>query len=500
MVLLTALGTLSQILSFGYRVALSRLVGAEIMGLYQLIMPVYSVLLSITAVGLTSAVSNLTSQYLALGNSQGARQALAGCLWAFFFLLLPVGTVVVLASDAISVILLGDARTQLGLILLVPCVALTGVENLHKHAFYGAGLVGPPAVVELLEQLIRTAAVLGLLLLFLPQYPERTVGLIVTGMILCEVFSALTLIVLCRCRRPLLGRTGPGEAGLVRRRRIAAVALPVGANALLGNLIGAANAALLPQKLVEGGLERGAAIARLGVVSGMTMPMLALPTVFLGPLNLVLVPRLARASALRRPAEVRRLAARAMAAVSVLILPAMALMVVLGPDLGQILFAQAGVGDYLPPLAVTMALSCCCSVLGAVLNGTGHQTAVAAVSLLGGGLQLAFTLALVPLPGVGMAGYVAGALISTLLEAALCMWLVIRYTGLRLRLFQWLTAPGLASLLTALNCNLLFRHLKACGLAPLAAAAAALLFAVVLYLAALHAQGVRLRELLRVRW
>ena len=41
---------------------------------------------------------------------------------------------------------------------------------------------------------------------------------------------------------------------------------------------------------------------------------------------------------------------------------------------------------------------------------------LAAVSLLGGLVQLAFTLALVPLSGVGMAGYVAGAVVSTALE------------------------------------------------------------------------------------
>lgn len=499
-VLLTALGAVSQVLSFGYRVALSRLAGAEVMGLYQLVMPVYSVLLSITAVGLTSAVSNLTSQHLALGNSRGANQALVSCLKAFFLLLLPVGAVVILASDAISVTFLGDARTQLGLILLVPCVALTGVENVHKQSFYGAGLVGPPAIVELLEQLIRTGAVLGLLILFLPQYPERVVGLIVAGMIVCEVFSSCTLILLYHSRRRRLGLSGPGEPAPVRRRRVASIAFPMGANALLGNLLGAANSTLIPQKLVEGGLARSAAISQLGVVCGMTLPMLALPTVFLGPLNLVLVPRLARADALSRPAEVRRLASRAMAAVSLLALPSMSLMVVLGPTLGQLLFAQEGAGDYLLPLAVTMALSCYCSVLSAVLNGIGRQKEVAAISLLGGALQLAFTLALVPLPGVGMGGYVTGAVVSTLVEAVLCLWLAVRHTGLKLQLFQWLTAPALASLLTALNCNLLFRSLRDSGAAPLAAVAAALAFAVVLYLAALHAQGVHLREVLRVRW
>ena len=162
---LTALSTLSQLLGFGYRVALSRLAGAEVMGLYQLIMPVYSVLLSLTAVGVTAAASNLTAQYLALGDRRGAAQALSTCLRIFALLALPVGAAVALASDAISVHLLGDARTRLGLILLVPCVAFTGVENMHKHVFYGAGLVRPPAIVELLEQLVRPGAVLSLSLI-----------------------------------------------------------------------------------------------------------------------------------------------------------------------------------------------------------------------------------------------------------------------------------------------------------------------------------------------
>lgn len=123
---LTALSAVSQLLGFGYRVLLSRMAGAEVMGLYQLIMPVYSVLLSLTAVGLTAAISNLTSQYLALGNGRAVGQTLATCLRIFFLALLPLGAGVILASDAISVYLLGDARTRLGLVLLVPCVAPDG--------------------------------------------------------------------------------------------------------------------------------------------------------------------------------------------------------------------------------------------------------------------------------------------------------------------------------------------------------------------------------------
>lgn len=496
-VLLTALGAASQLLGFGYRVALARMVGAQVMGLYQLLMPVYAVLLSLATIGLTAAVSNLTAQYLARGNARGADQALGTCLKLFALMLLPVGGWLILASDFVSVSLLGDARTQLGLILLVPCVALTGIENFHKHWFYGAGLVRPPAVTELCEQLVRAAAVLGLLWLFLPQYPERAVGLVVAGMVLCEVFSAATLAVLYRRhRRGVL--SGPGEPGAVRRRRIAAIALPVGLNALLGNLLGAANAALIPQKLVEGGMAREDAIAQLGVVCGMTLPMLALPTVFLGALNLVLLPRLARARALDRWDRVQQLAQRALSIVGVLALPAMAWMTVVGPALGQLLFGRP-VDGYLLPLAVVMALSCFCSVLGAILNGVGRQGTVAAVSLLGGVVQLALTLVLVPLPGVGMGGYVVGALVSAGLEALLCLVLTLRHTGLALRPLPWLIAPGLAALLSALTMALLQRRLLSCGLGTLPSAGACLVFGLVLYLAALSAQGVELRRIFRLR-
>ncbi len=192
-VLLTALGAASQLLGFGYRVVLSRLVGAEVMGLYQLVMPVYSVLLSLTAVGLTSAVSNLTAQHLALGNRRVGRSRRCTPVCGLFSLvLLPVGAVADLWVGRHLRRLAGGRPDPAG---ADPAGALRGPHRggelaqallLRRRAWCGL-----PAVAELLEQLVRTAAVLGLLVLFLPQYPERAVGLIVAGMVICEVFSAV---------------------------------------------------------------------------------------------------------------------------------------------------------------------------------------------------------------------------------------------------------------------------------------------------------------------
>lgn len=494
---LTILAAVSQSLAFVYRVALSRTVGAEVMGLYQLLMPAYSVMLSLVSVGLTACTSNLSAQYLALGNGKGLEQTRKMCL-----VLLTVGSaglalIVTTLYDPISVYLLGDARTQLGLVLLLPCVLLTGVENLHKHVFYGAGQVRPPAFVELAEQGIRAAAVLGLLFLFLPQNAERTVGLIVTGMVLCEVFSAVALAFLYRRRFARERKQGKGETRDTLLRRIGGIAVPVSISSLLGNLMGAANATLIPRKLVEGGMGRSQAVSEFGIICGMTMPMLALPTVFLGALNLVMVPRLARSVALQQRERVQRQVKRALTVVSVLILPSMSIMIVIGPDLARLLFREPKAGEHLLPLAVAVVCSCFHAVFSGVLNGVGRQGRSALVSLICDGIQLAFVFA-VPLPGVGMKGYVAGLLVSELLGAILCAWQSVRATGVSVPLFECLTAPGLAALLMGLTANLLFHVLKDSGLGIPAAGGAALVYGLVLYLAALQAQGVSLRDVFRL--
>lgn len=490
--ILTGISIFSQIVGFIYRIFLSRLIGAEIMGLYQLIMPTFSVLLSITAVGLTAAVSNLSSTCCARGEDGAIRHVVRRCLGAFFLLFLPVAAVVILCYDPISVYLLGDARTQLGLLLLLPCTLLTGVENLHKHYFYGIGNVRPPAAVEFCEQLIRTGSVLGLLMLFLPQSPERTVGLIVLGMIFCEIFSAVVLLLLFR-RQMRLVEKRPLSPGRKRslNRRIAAVALPIGLTSLLGNFMGAANAVLIPQRLVSSGSDVSQAMSAFGVLCGMTLPMLCLPTAFIGALSLVLAPKIAGSAALNRMEEIRWRTHQAMSATSLVMMPAMAILVVLGPEIGRFLFQEPSVGCFMLPLSVGVLLSCYQSVLSCVLNGLGKQRSSAWNSILCGVAQLVCTYWLMGLPGMGIKGYVAGFLLSCVLGTALNWLQVVRFTGLR-PAFQWGIAPALASILTGLCGNLLFHILLDAGIEGLSAALWCLGFSILLYLAALTAQGVHL--------
>lgn len=491
---LTLTGLASQLTGFFYRALLTRMAGTEVLGLYQLILPVYGVLTALTAGGLTTGVSNLSARYQALGDRRGVGQVRGQAVLLFLALAALPCLCLEVFSDPISVLLLGDARTRLGLMLLAPCLVLTGVENLHKHYFYGVGKVTPAAVTELLEQLLRSGLCLGCLVLLRPETAEGSVGAVVLGMALCETAAAVTQIALFRWDMgPGARRPGPGQSPRRLRRQLGQIAGPLGLAAVLGSLLSSANALLIPRLLVRGGMDQSGAVAAYGVVFGMALPMVLVPTAFLSALGLVLTPALARHAALGDRAAIRRCTDRAAAAANLVLMPALALLGTLGPALGQALCGDHTVGDHLPLLALGVLFSCWHGLFSGVLNGLGRQKRAAAIALGCDGVQLALTLATVARWGLG--GYAASFVLSSLLGAAWSWRAAREVTGTVPDLFRWLLAPALAAALAAACGSLMETALLRGGLDPLPAAVGGLVFGALLVPAALGAMGVGLPRL-----
>ena len=153
------------------------------------------------------------------------------------------------------------------------------------------------------------------------------------------------------------------------------------------------------------------------MLCGMTLPMLCLPTAFIGALGLVpWCPKLAEGVALGGRSWYAARVGPLPAGQSVLILPAMALLAAVGPDLGAALFGGAAAGRYILPLAAGVALSCYQSVLGQRPSTAwaGPRPPPATHPLRRGGAGLVYILMGLP-PGLGLRGYVAAFLISTAL-------------------------------------------------------------------------------------
>ncbi len=446
--ILTATQIFSQLTSFAFRVVLARLVDAEGMGLYTLIMPVYAVTMSIAAFGLTVAVARLSAAFTAKGNHIAVRQLVRMALWLFLLILGVICVAVIPFSDWISVHLLGDARTRLGLLILLPCILFTGIENICKHTFYGLQVVEPPAIAEVIEQLLRTAAVLSLLVVLRPAYKEWMVGVIVIGMVICEIVSAALLFYLYRRHMKKV----PWQGQELPRRQLFAdmmtIAIPVSGAHLIANLLGSINTIIIPGRLMVSGVGQAEALSAYGVAFGMTLPLTTLPSVFVIPLSLILMPRVAQSVALGDERGARDQIEKALRLAATLVLPACLVLLPLGEPITQLLFHHPQAGQFMELLAITQIFGCFQYLMGSLLNGLGKQKQAAVNLLVSDAIQLALTWVLVAMPEWRLLGFVYAFLGTTALGAALNVWYAARAVGLNLSLDRWLLRPLFAAVVS----------------------------------------------------
>ena len=343
-----------QLIGFVYRIGLSRFGGAEVMGMYQLIMPAYSVIMSFTMSGLTLAVSRLCAQYQAAGDSAGVRGVVRFSQLVFLCLFACAAIPVCLFPDLIAGVVLGEPKIKVALLLLLPCLFLTGFENIFKSCFHGIKYILPPIVSELTEQIVRTIAGLGLLLFLCPEDPGAATAMIVLGMVISEVFSVVILTSFYKKtgRRILPKREGHLKIPKGMFRRVAAIAVPVSSAGLLNNFLSSATTILIPNRLMAAGVSAQEAMSSFGVMVGMTMPLLMLPTAFIHPLNTVLLPRFSQYSAKNNEAQTRRKAGKAIQITSILISVSLSIMLPLGNELAQLIYHQSSAGEHIFALSV----------------------------------------------------------------------------------------------------------------------------------------------------
>jgi stage V sporulation protein B len=428
--LLTAVSLFSQCLAFAYRVWLARLIGPEAIGLYQLVLPAYFIVMSLCVSGFTVAVSRLTASYAALGRTRAIRQAVNTARVGYLVMVAVVSAFIIPLSDGISTHLLGDSRTRLGLLLFIPCIFLTGWENVHKNYFFGRKNVVPPSVSEVIEQIVRVGSVLALLYFIKPAYEEAQVGLIVLGMVISEVVSAWLLTFLYkrdRARFTPAGDREPDMWGAIRK-----IAVPVASANLLTNLIGSANSIIIPGRLIASGIDSSDALSAFGIAFGMTMPLLALPLVFSGSIATVMLPRLAESAAVRDYTAIRRRVRTALLATAVSVTACTAVLIPFGADIAQALFKNPGAGQYMVPLAAATVFICFETLLGTFLNALGRQKHTAANFIAAGIVQLILTWWGVAVPELRLGGFVLAYIAGGVLGTALCafdLWKEVRGKG-----------------------------------------------------------------------
>lgn len=421
---LTAVSLLSQLLYFLYQVALSRMVGTEVLGLIHMVMPVYYTFLSFLTSGFALAVCKLSSEYQSKNNHQALGQVVSHTTQLFSCGFLLFGLLLLLGYRVFAEQYFQQAPPLLFLLAVPMLLFFTAQEIFNKHYFYGTNSVHIPAVIQITEQLIRMAAVLLLLLIFPQTSPLDAVLLILLGMLVSEIYSSFHLTYL-RKQQPvtLPFPLSAGQNTGHMNRNILRIALPVSLTTFFCQSISTLNAVIIPNLLVRSGLEQTAALQRYGILFGMTLPLLMVPFSLINALSIVLLPYLSRCRVLQQWKQILSTLRGSFLAILLFVAPATLGIAAFGTPLGLLCYGQPEVGAYILPLAVGVILSAFEVVLETALNAYNRQTANACITLFATLLQVYVTLAYTI--SLGLRAYVTGFVLASVfgcLLRTLLLW------------------------------------------------------------------------------
>ena len=368
---------LVRAMGFALRLYVSRMLGAEALGVMELASGVHMLALTPAAAGLPQAVSRLTAK--AKDQRQRERVLYAGRRLALALGLMLTPIYLILSPFLAK--WMGDERALPALLLFAPCMLTVGLSSVYDGYFFGQGRALPPAISEGAEQVVRllaVAALAGLVPLVTPAYRA---ALPAFASSLGEMAGLLVVL-------PLAGRIAsfrddPMEKNT--RKALLRLSLPLLLNRLVHTGLRSVCNAVIPLRLIAGGLDKAEAMSRLGMLGGMVMPLMFLPCMASGALSAVGGPAVARCGG--RKAESRLIRRLLLSAAAVGAACAGGLYV-LSPYIARWVYRLPELTPLLQnacPLAVILPAQ---QMAGGLMTGLGLQRRSLRASLLGSAVLL----------------------------------------------------------------------------------------------------------------
>ena len=276
-------GVLSKIFSAVYRIALTRILGGEGIGIYQLVFPFYSLLVVLATAGLPLAISKVISKHK---ESEG--KILKKCLVLTSVFSLVLTLILLLLSKTIASFQ-GKPEITICYILLAPTIIIVSVASVLRGYFQGRQNFTPSAVSNILEQFIKLALGLTLSLALVKISLMASIIGAMVSIVVSEIVSIIVLLIYFKKRE--INNNSSVE---IKTKEILKDVLPITLTSIIMPIASFVDSLIVVNLLVNN-FSRGAAIYLYGLESGAVSNLISLPTIFSFAIASVLLPNISGA-------------------------------------------------------------------------------------------------------------------------------------------------------------------------------------------------------------
>lgn len=451
-ILLTLVGLAMRTVGMLFAAFISRTVGAEGVGIYTLVMTVYSFAVTLATSGISLTVTRLVASAIGEGREGQLGNILkAAFLYSLFFgILASVG--LYFFSDLIGGALLSDARTVSSLRVLSLSLLPAALSSALSGYFVGVKRVGFNAAVTVFCQLVKILLTVGLVIYLLPRGTVSAVVGLCIGITLTEMLGFVLIFF-----EFLYDWRKNGKKAEKYRGSLSAVcttALPLAFSAYVRSLLLNVEHILIPRKLRDSGESDSEAYAHYGTLHGMALPVVVYPMAPLSSFSGLLVPEFASDMAAGRRDRMNNIASRALnATLSYAVISAVFLFA-FAEELGYLLYDSYDAGYYISTLAIVVPIMYLDHVTDSILKGIGEQVFSMWVNITDSLLSVALVWLLIP--RMGIMGYAVVIVIMEGYNFLLSFLRLRRKIRFTLHPLRSLILPLATSLFSAYLCRTAF--------------------------------------------
>ena len=418
--LLSIVGLAVRAVSMMFNAYITRTVGAEGIGLFTLIMTVYSFAITFATSGISLTVTRLVAA--AIGdNDEGRIRSIMRHAVAYALIFSSFATVVLFAfSGYFASRVLSDLRTVLPLRILSLSLVPIAMLSVFGGYFVGVRRVAKNAVVQVLGQLFKISTTIFFVFKFLSLGAEyATIALCISTTVTeFASFCVSFLQYLLDKKRVLLAKKS------AHFFNVAEVALPLAVSAYIRSSLLTLEHVLIPKRLRDSGMTHSASIASYGILHGMTVPILIFPMSPLSSFSGLLVPEFAESMAEGNYSRMCRIASEAIKYTLVYSVAASVFIYIFAEEIGFAFYNSYDAGHFIALMAPVVPIMYLDHVTDSMLKGIGEQVYSMWVNISDSFLSVILIWFLIPI--MGITGY---AVVIVVMEAYNFLFSMIKLRG-----------------------------------------------------------------------
>lgn len=274
-------GFITKILGMIIKIVLTRTIGTKGIGLYMMIMPTYTLLVSLAQLGFPVAISKLVAE-----DKYDNKKLVLGIIPISLIINLILIILLFIFGEFISIYLLHEKRTYLGLISIGFVLPFISISSILRGYFFGKERMLPHIISNIMEDFIRLLVIITLVPLVLPSGIEYTVSFIVLTSILSEL-SSIIIFIICLPKKIHINEFKPNKKNI---KNIFNISLPATGSRLIGSIGYFFEPIILTFILFKTGYTNDFIVNEYGIINGYVMPLLLLPSFFTLAISQALIP------------------------------------------------------------------------------------------------------------------------------------------------------------------------------------------------------------------